>query len=60
MGSDCGQEGERPVHRVWVDAFELAVHQVRNRDYAAFLEATAAPLRANGLTPISACRTNPS
>ena len=24
MGSDAGQENERPVHRVWVDAFELA------------------------------------
>ena len=40
MGSESGQESERPVHRVWVDAFEMAAHQVRNRDYAAFLEAS--------------------
>ncbi len=43
MGSDSGQEGERPVHRVWVDAFEMAVYQVRNREYALFLEATGRP-----------------
>ena len=40
MGSESGQESERPVHRVWVDVFEMAAHQVRNRDYAAFLEAS--------------------
>ena len=40
MGSDTGRDEERPVHRVWVDAFELAAFQVRNRDYAAFMEAT--------------------
>lgn len=43
MGSDCGQDEERPVHRLWVDAFEMAVFQVRNRDYAVFLEATGHP-----------------
>ncbi len=40
MGSDAGQENERPVHRVWVDAFELAACQVTNADYARFLAAT--------------------
>lgn len=40
MGSEAGQEGERPIHRVWVDAFEMAIWQVRNMDYARFLEAT--------------------
>ena len=40
MGSEVGQEGERPTHRVWIDAFEMAICQVRNRDYALFLEAT--------------------
>jgi formylglycine-generating enzyme required for sulfatase activity len=40
MGSDDGQEDERPVHRVWVDAFELAVYPVRCDEYAAFLGAT--------------------
>ncbi len=45
MGSDEGNEDERPVHRVWVDAFDLAVHPVTREQYAAFLRATghAAP-----------------
>lgn len=40
MGSDEGQEDERPVHRVWVDAFELGVYAVTRAEYAAFLDAT--------------------
>jgi sulfatase modifying factor 1 len=40
MGSESGQDNERPVHRVWVDAFELAACQVTNADYAQFLAAT--------------------
>ena len=40
MGSETGRDEERPVHRVYVDAFEMASLQVRNRDYAAFLTAT--------------------
>ena len=35
-----GQDNERPVHRVWVDAFEFAACQVTNADYAKFLAAT--------------------
>lgn len=41
MGSESGQDNERPVHRVWIDSFELAVHQVTNSEYQHFLEATA-------------------
>jgi formylglycine-generating enzyme required for sulfatase activity len=41
MGSDEGQEDERPVHRVWVDAFELAAYPVTRAEYARFLEAMA-------------------
>ncbi len=40
MGSEEGQDDERPVHRVWVDAFALGSSQVTNAEYAAFLEAT--------------------
>jgi formylglycine-generating enzyme len=40
MGSDTGQDVERPVHRVWVDAFAIATTQVTNDDYARFLHAT--------------------
>ena len=34
MGSDDGEDNERPIHRVWIDPFELAVHPVTNADYA--------------------------
>jgi len=40
MGSDAGQDNEKPVHRVWVGAFELAVCQVTHAEYAEFLRAT--------------------
>jgi formylglycine-generating enzyme len=40
MGSDAGQENERPVHRVWVDEFELAACQVTNAEYGKFIAAT--------------------
>ena len=39
MGDDAGRDDERPAHRVWVDAFELAATQVTNADYAQFLAA---------------------
>jgi formylglycine-generating enzyme len=38
MGSDTGQENERPRHQVWVNAFYLADCQVTNREYAIFLD----------------------
>ena len=40
MGSDDGRPDERPVHRVWIDAFEIGVYQVTNAEYAAFANAT--------------------
>lgn len=40
MGSDDGPDDERPLHRVWVDAFELAVYPVTSAEYGAFLNAT--------------------
>jgi formylglycine-generating enzyme required for sulfatase activity len=43
MGSESGQDNERPVHRVWLDAFCLAACQVTNAEYAKFLEATGVP-----------------
>jgi sulfatase modifying factor 1 len=42
MGSENGQDNERPVHRVWVDGFRLGKHQVTNREYEQFLLATGA------------------
>jgi len=49
MGCATGRDDEKPVHRVWVDAFELAAHQVTNDEYGCFLAATksAAPLYYN-------------
>jgi formylglycine-generating enzyme required for sulfatase activity len=41
MGSDAGQDDERPVHHVCVDAFEMSIHPVTRAEYAAFLAATA-------------------
>jgi sulfatase modifying factor 1 len=45
MGCEQDRDEERPVHRVWVDDFEMAILQVRRRDYGLFLEAAghAAP-----------------
>ncbi len=47
MGSEAGQDSERPVHRVWVDAFQLAETQVTVAEYAKFLAATRTPLPPN-------------
>ncbi|MBA3913444.1 MAG: SUMF1/EgtB/PvdO family nonheme iron enzyme [Acidobacteriales bacterium] len=42
MGSNAGQDNERPVHRVWVDAFALGRYQVTNREFAEYLQQTQA------------------
>jgi formylglycine-generating enzyme required for sulfatase activity len=45
MGSEIDQYGsqecEQPVHRVWVDGFDMGIYQVRNRDFALYLEAAS-------------------
>jgi sulfatase modifying factor 1 len=43
MGCDAGRDDEKPEHRVWVNAFELAVFQTTNADYAHFLRETLHP-----------------
>jgi sulfatase modifying factor 1 len=40
MGSDSGQDCERPIHHVRIDAFLLAATQVTNAEYDRFLRAT--------------------
>jgi formylglycine-generating enzyme required for sulfatase activity len=44
MGSTEGQDDERPVHEVWVDAFNLAVCPVTRALYARFLGETGHPV----------------
>jgi len=44
MGSSSGQDCERPIHRVWIDAFQLAATQVTNAEYARFLQSTGTRL----------------
>jgi formylglycine-generating enzyme required for sulfatase activity len=43
MGSECGQDNERPVHRVRVNGFLLAACQVTRADYGLFLRAHPMP-----------------
>jgi formylglycine-generating enzyme required for sulfatase activity len=43
MGCDTGRDDERPAHRVWVDAFELAAYQTTNAVYDRFLQAANHP-----------------
>src|SRR3984893_17989142 len=40
MGTELGQEDERPPHSVFVDAFELGVCPVTRAEYERFVEAT--------------------
>ena len=39
MGSSDGQDDERPVHTVYVDAFYMDTYQVTNAQYKAFVDA---------------------
>jgi len=50
MGSDIAAN-EGPVHRVWVDGFEIGACQVTNAEYGAFLEATGHPPPPSWLEP---------
>ncbi len=43
MGCESGRDDEKPVHRVWVHAFEIALCQVTRFEYALFLDATGLP-----------------
>jgi formylglycine-generating enzyme len=43
MGSEDGQDNERPIHRVWIDSFALGIHQVTNAQYACYLASAGAP-----------------
>jgi formylglycine-generating enzyme len=47
MGYADGRDDEKPVHRVWADAFELAAYQTTNSEYSRFLLATSHPAPAS-------------
>jgi sulfatase modifying factor 1 len=47
MGCAEGRDDEKPVHRVWVEAFDLAAYQTTNAEYAFFLGATGHPAPLN-------------
>ena len=51
MGSDAGQDIERPIHRVWVDAFAMASTQVTVEEYARFVNANGHPVPPCGNDP---------
>jgi formylglycine-generating enzyme required for sulfatase activity len=40
MGSESGQDNEKPAHRVWIDEFHIARCQVTNAEYARFVRCT--------------------
>jgi formylglycine-generating enzyme required for sulfatase activity len=42
MGRADGHPGERPVHAVWLDAFEIATTPVTNAEWAVWLEVSGA------------------
>jgi iron(II)-dependent oxidoreductase len=41
MGTDAGQEDERPPHRVLLDPFEFGVHPVTRREFERFVYETS-------------------
>ena len=41
MGSNSGQDCERPIHRVWTGEFLLAATQVTNTEYGRFVRAAS-------------------
>src|SRR5215470_10112331 len=54
MGTERGQEDERPPHRVFVGAFELAVFPVTRAQYEDFVEATGHDLPRDWSHPLFA------
>src|SRR5262249_13556865 len=42
MGCDSGQDNERPIHQISLDAILLAMCQVTNAEFARFVEDTGA------------------
>ena len=58
MGSDSGQNVEAPVHRVWVDSFDIAATHVTVDEFARFLGATGRTAPSSGAIPASLILSN--
>ena len=43
MGSDEGQDNEKPIHAVWLDSYQLAKYPVTNAEYRIYVNRTGAP-----------------
>jgi len=54
MGTDRGQEDERPPHRVFVDRFELAAFPITRAAYARFVAPTGHELPKDWSDPLFA------
>ncbi len=60
MGSDAGDEDEKPMHQVYLEAFWIDRYEVTNAQYAAFLNATQGePRRCEGHTCADTKAENP-
>jgi sulfatase modifying factor 1 len=44
MGCEVGRDDEKPVHRVWVEAFSMGVTTVTNEQYLQFVEQSNRPI----------------
>ena len=40
MGGNTGQADERPIHRVWLEEFEIGIYPVKRKEYEEFLNDT--------------------
>jgi formylglycine-generating enzyme required for sulfatase activity len=54
MGSNEGQQDEKPVHQVWIDLFNIAIYPVTREEYAMFIEETGYTLPREWNNPVFA------
>lgn len=59
MGDERGQDDERPVHRVWVDRFEMAAFPVTRPGTPPFSRTLATMRHVTGLVRSSPERISP-
>ena len=52
MGSDDGDEDERPAHKAYLDEFSIGIYPVTNAEYARFVRETSHPSPAVRALPL--------